>query len=160
MSATKPPRLPGPLGQLQLRGYGGAAVRLVLEWGGQQRYIPFEPRRDSAVVAVIGLQAARVLCQIVREDDARTRPARKGDRGARGKTIDIPSRKTLEQTDAAAILRHEGGTRETAKAVGCTETYVRRIRNGDSAPLQKRGKPKDERQADLVDLLNKMHTEV
>lgn len=146
MSASKPPVLTGPLAELQRRGHGGAAVRLVLEWGGTARYIPFEPGAKSPLVGVIGMAAARVLCDIVSRDAGRKRRGQ-----ASGVYIDIPSRKALEDTDKGAILRHEGGTRETAQAIGCSERYVREVRNGGQGRggRPSKARPRDGRQTSL-----------
>lgn len=152
MRSSLPP-LSGPVGELQRRGYGEAAVQLVRAWGGGPRYIPFYPRDRSALAKIIGIEAAQALCQIVREDDERSRPAAKGDRGARGRTVDIPSPKALAYNDKAVILSHGGSTREVARDVGCTESYVRQIRAAGGGQIDRRRKTVDARQMDLLDYL-------
>ena len=120
----KTPAILGPLGELQRRGHDDAVVHLMKEWGGQNHYIPFKPTENSPVVKVIGMEAARALCDIIKIDKTRTRLALKGDAGARGECINIPSRRSLTPSLKPAILRHSGRTREVARELGCTEGYL------------------------------------
>lgn len=131
------PMLPGVLAELQRRGHGGAAVRLVLEWGGTKRQLPKVVTPACAVAQVMGFAAACLLHELV---------------GA-GEFYDVPSPAALEPSLKGEILRHDGGTRETARALRCTERHVRKVRNAglDIMPRRGRRRPVDERQIDLVD---------
>lgn len=102
--------LPGLLGALQRAGHGGAALRLALEWGGTKRYIAARPAETGALVAIVGLAAARFLA------------AHFGNTHQ-----DIPRAVGLGRVKRE-IHSHEGGTRATARALGCTERYVRKVR--------------------------------
>jgi hypothetical protein len=133
-------RLPGPLGELARCGHGGAALRLVREWGGTKRSVPGRLREPSPLVELIGAEAAAALIDICG-------PCR----------LDIPSRACLEDTLKAKVLLAEGTTREIAVATGATERYVRMTRNAGMPATwtrPRRAKPKDERQTDLVDWLS------
>ena len=124
---AKIPPLSGHLGELVRRGHGGAAVRLVLEWGGQKRYIPKVPATDSALVAVVGVAAAQVLADL-----------------AGGEYYDIPPRTVLKGDSLKQqILRADGSTREVAQGLGTTERHVRRVRKDGGC---KRRKAVDSRQ--------------
>lgn len=137
MTAQRP-MLPGVLAELQRRGHGGAAVRLVMEWGGTKRQLPKVVTPGCAVAQVMGFDAARLLQELV---------------GA-GEFYDVPSPASLEPTLKGEILRHEGGTRETARALRCTERHVRKVRNAGLDAMRRRGRRRaaDERQIDLIDL--------
>ncbi|GEM_PF-6878250 len=151
MSALKVPRLSGPLGELQRRGHGGAAVRLVLTLGGTKRYVPFVARHGQKLVEIMGLAAAQALGDIAREEATGA-----GEYRGEGKTLDLPSRTTLEPTLKGEIFRHGGTDRQVALDLGCTERYVRLLRQS-AGKVKKKSRPKDERQIDWIDLL---HTEV
>lgn len=126
MSTTIPP-LSGHLGELVRRGHGGAAVRLVLEWGGEKRYIPQTPAPGSALVGVVGMGAALVLAEL-----------------AGGEYYDIPPRAVLAGDSLKQqILRADGSTREVAQRLGTTERHVRRVRKDGG---YKRRRPVDSRQ--------------
>lgn len=135
--------LPGHLGEMARRGHGGAALKLLQEWGGTKRYIPAHPRPGSPLVEIVGMEAAQVLADLCGSTD-----------------YDIPSRAWLGglgATQKAAILRAEGGTREVAEALGCSERYVRMVRDDtDTQPAfgtRRRRRPTDERQIDILDWL-------
>ncbi len=102
--------LPGLLGELVRRGYPEAALILAGEWGGQKRYIPNKP--GNLLAELIGLEAAAVAAALFG-----------------GRDHDIPTGNGLNDLKSR-ILAHPGTTRETAKAVGCTERYVRMVRRG------------------------------
>lgn len=146
--SAKVPRLSGPLGELQRRGYGGAAVRLVMEWGGGKRYVPFVAKPGQKLVGIMGLAAAQALGDITREQATGA-----GDFRGEGKYLDLPSRSTLEPTLKGEILRHGGTDRQVAQDLGCTERYVRLLRQSAGKGRMKKSRPKDDRQADWIDLL-------
>jgi len=122
-------QLPGILGELARRGYGGQALALAKSWGGTKRYIPPIPREGMALVAIIGLDAAQALAEII--------AGMCGD-----SQQDIPRAAGLESVKIE-ILGHPGGTRATAMALGCTERYVRMVRNS--------GEHRDDHQPGLFD---------
>lgn len=128
--------LPGVAGELARRGFGGEAVRLMLEWGGTKRTIPQNPVPGSPLVGVVGMDAALVLAALY------------------GNTqVDIPSKGTLEETLKAGILRRAGngdGTRAIAMALGCTERYVRAVLRRSGTPPRPDPRGRDSRQLDLI----------
>jgi len=132
--STKVPPLSGHLGELVRRGHGGAAVRLILEWGGSKRYIPEEPQPNSPLVAVVGMAAANVLAELFG-----------------GNYYDIPPRMVLDgESLKQQILKEDGTTREVAQKLGTTERHVRRVRrDGGCEPRSKR--PVDIRQLVMFD---------
>lgn len=129
---AKIPPLSGQLGELARRGHGGAAVRLILDWGGRKKYIPKHPTPDCPLVSVIGMDAARVLAELVG-----------------GEHYDIPPRSVLSgESLKQQILRAEGTTSEIAGRLGTTERHVRRVlRAGD----RRRRRPVDIRQISMFD---------
>jgi hypothetical protein len=132
--STKVPALPGHFGELVRRGFGGAAIRLIMEWGGTKRFIPRDPRPDSPIVQIIGMAASRVLGELI------------------GSThYDIPSKKWL-RGDALKqeILREDGTTREVAVKLGCTERHVRGVRRDGGKKHQPR-RPVDNSQFGMFD---------
>lgn len=139
MTDTPASRLSGPAAVLVAHGMRGVAVRLIIEWGGTNRYIPSHPSPSSPLVGVVGMEAALVLAREY------------------GNTqVDIPSRSTLEDTLKADILRlgSDGdSSRVIAQKLGCTERYARSVlRRGDVQPCSRR-QQKDERQMDLIEYL-------
>jgi hypothetical protein len=133
MSAKIPP-LSGYLGELVRRGHGGAAVRLILEWGGAKRYIPKEPQTGSPLVDIVGMAAATVLAELTGGD-----------------YYDIPPRVVLDgESLKQQILKEDGTTREVAQKLGTTERHVRRVRkDGDCKPSH--GRSMDSRQLVMFD---------
>lgn len=132
--STKIPPLSGHLGELVRRGFGGAAVRLVLEWGGSKRYVPHNPQPGSALVEIVGLSAALALSEL-----------------AGGDYYDVPPRTILDgETLKQQILKEGGSTREVAVKLGTTERHVRRVRR-DGECKSSRRKPVDERQCSLFE---------
>lgn len=129
--------LPGVLGELARKGHGGAALILANRWGGQKRYIPARPREGLALVDLIGLDAAYVVAAYFHGSD----PV------ANGGDHDIP-KTVLTARLAAEIRAHPGTTREAARALNCTERYVRLVRQGEG-PRQRKVDP---RQISLLDL--------
>jgi len=133
------PMLPGVLAELQRRGQGGGAVRLVMEWGGTKRQLPKVVTPASAIAQVMGFAAARLLRELIDGADF----------------YDVPSPASLDPSSLKGdILRHEGGVREAARALRCTERYVRKVRNAgvmNAAARRARRRAVDERQLDLVD---------
>lgn len=117
--------LPGLLGEMQRAGHGGAALALARAWGGTKRYIPSDPRPGQALVEIVGMPAARWLAE---------------HHGNQHK--DIPRAAGLGNKKRA-IAQFQGGTREAALTLGCTERYVRMVRNGR--------RERDERQLQLLD---------
>lgn len=102
--------LPGILGELAQAGHLGAALTLAREWGGTRRYIPADPRPGMELVALVGIEAAGVLA---------------GLRG--GEAVDVPRAVGLG-SKKSAVLRATGSQRDIARAVGCTDRYVRKVR--------------------------------
>lgn len=96
-----------------------AAVRIAQEWGGTKRYLPggrrgFLRETDhdrSALVRLVGVEAAAKIAET----------------SLGGDYVDIPAMPS-GLSKKLAILRHSGRTREVARAVGCTERYVRMVR--------------------------------
>ncbi len=125
MSDEDFPHLPGLLGVLARAGHSGAALRLAMEWGGTSRYIPETPRPDSPLVAIIGMEAARLLALTY-------------GRGPQ----DIPIA-AHQDTAKGRILRDpDPSTRRVAQRYHVTERHVRDVRA--------MGRP-DPRQLDLFD---------
>lgn len=119
-------QLPGMLGELARRGFGGEALKLAAAWGGHKHYIPKAPNADSEICKIISLEAAMVLAE-----------------GYGNRHHDIPQAAGIG--DKKAALRRvpqDASTAAAARAVGCTARYVRMVRNGS--------KPKDPRQGDLL----------
>ncbi len=110
--------LPGLLGVLARAGHGGAALRLLAEWGGTSRYIPAHPGPDSPLVALIGVDAAQVLAAV-----------------AGGGNYDVPMA-TYRHARKGVIARAAGSTREVARRFGVTERWVRKVRQGSTDPRQ------------------------
>lgn len=103
-----------------------AAVRMADVYGGtESNYIPKHPRRDHPLVQLIGYDKLALLC-------ATFGPG----------TIDIP-RGTFRDLKKAKILESTGSSRVIAQDVGCTERYVRMVRNSVDH--------EDDRQASLFD---------
>lgn len=107
---------PGILGLLARAGFVLEAIALGREWGGTKRFIPKNLRKSSPIIEIVGLEAAVFLAK----------------NGPFGEHCDIPQLplKSLKQ----AIFNFRGGTRETAKAFGCSERYVRRVRQDQRTP--------------------------
>lgn len=119
-------QLPGMLGELARRGFGGEALKLANAWGGTKRYIPKAPTADSEICKIISLEAALVLAEAY------------GNRHH-----DIPMAAGVGNKKAALRrVATEAGNTAAARAVGCTARYVRMVRNG--------AKPKDPRQDKLL----------
>lgn len=121
-----PDNLPGMLGELARRGFGGEALKLAAAWGGTKRYIPGKPTEGSEICKIICLPAALVLAEAY------------GDHHH-----DIPRAAGLGNVKAALRRVDAHGTTDAARAVGCTARYVRMVRNSS--------KSKDPRQRDLLD---------
>lgn len=136
-------RVSGPVRRLADR-HGGAALLLIKHWGGVKRYVPTVDHLtdDSPLVGLIGRTAAEALAVIVSDMDIQ-------------RQIDIPSPRTLEGALKTAILEHRGTTRETARACGCTERYVRLVRAEGLTPIERRERnnPPDPRQTTIFDIL-------
>lgn len=111
--------LPGMLGELERRGFGGEALKLAAAWGGTKRYIPARPTADSEICKVISLEAALVL--------AETHGNRHND---------IPLAAGLGSKKAALRRVEAAGNTDAARAVGCSARYVRMVRNGSKNPRQ------------------------
>lgn len=132
MSTTIPP-LSGHLGELVRRGHGGAAVRLIMEWGGTRHYIPATPTPDSPLVGVIGMAAAKSLAEL-----------------CGGGYYDVPPRLVLAgESLKSQILREPGTALEIAVKLGTTQCYVRRVLG--SAETRRRSRRHDIRQMDMFD---------
>jgi len=85
-------------------------------YGGKKTYLPERVTRRSRLVAVVGYENAR---KIVAECG---RPG--------GYHIDIPVFSACPHpTKRSRILAETGTTREIAGRVGCSERYVREVRN-------------------------------
>ena len=130
---TSATHLPGVLGALARAGHGGAALLLAEHWGGQKRYIPATIYIDCPLAALIGIDAARVVSAYY-------------TKGGQGGDFDIP-KGNLKPALKRDILGHPAPTRETARALGCTERYVRKVRQGQGHKSRKR----DPRQSSLFD---------
>ncbi len=118
--------LPGMLGELAHRGFGGEALALAAAWGGAKHYIPAQPDADCEICKVISVAAARVLAEQYG-----------------GRPHDIPRAAGVGSIKAALRRTDLAGNTDAARAVGCTARYVRMVRNGS--------KPRDKRQYDLLD---------
>lgn len=81
------------------------------------RYIPKHPTETSPLVDLVGLDSARQIADAVLPG-----------KGGAGEYFYIP--RPPRDLKKLAILRHSGTTRETARAVGCSEKYVRQVRKG------------------------------
>lgn len=93
-------------------------MTLAREWGGQKRYISDRP--GSRLVDLIGLDAAKALVGIV------------------GRLhYDIPTAANIGDLKAR-ILTHPGDTTEAAKDLGCSERWVREVRNAGLPKLPDR----------------------
>jgi len=108
-----PEYFPGLLYGLATRGFVKEARALAKVWGGGKRYIPSlaEVRETSPLVGIIGLEATRVLAELYG-----------------------PSHRAIPRACGVGalvreILQHPGGTRACARDLGCTEEWVRRVRN-------------------------------
>lgn len=87
-------------------------MRLAEVYGGtDSNYIPKRARRDHPFVQIIGLDKMELLCREF----------------GPGK-IDIP-RGTFRDLKKAQIMETDGSSREVALGIGCTERYVRMVRN-------------------------------
>jgi len=141
-------RVSGPLGRLAGGRHGGAVLLMIKHWGGTKRYVGILQRGDSPLVQLIGQDAADALAAIVSDMDI-------------SRQIDIPSRRVLGASLKAAILDHAGTTRETALALGCTERYVRDVREAGWTTLERRArraKPVDERQRTIFEIIDPAQT--
>lgn len=120
-----PEYFPGLLYDLAVAGYVREARALAKVWGGGKRYIPgpADIMPSSPLVAIIGIDATRVL-------------AERYGRSHRSIPLGVGLGSLVRE-----ILQHPGGTRACARDLGCTEEWVRRVRN-------KRGQ-EEGRQTDL-----------
>ena len=119
--------LPGLLGDLDRAGFTLQALKLAANWGGEKHYIPANPQ-GSRLAGMIGDDAAALLCQ-----------------SHGGCTVDIP-RAAHRHSLKRAISQAEGGTSAVARQFGCTQRWVREVRNS--------GKGKaDPRQMTIFDVL-------
>lgn len=125
---------PGVLYTLAAAGYRREALSLADAWGGNDHDIPAAARlhRGSALVQIIGMAAARVLAD--RYGPGRIYVPRAAGRGSRMRDI----------------LAHGGGTAETARAVGSTTSWVRRVR-----AMAREGNPADAAQPSLFDAVER-----
>ncbi|MEW5729041.1 MAG: hypothetical protein AB1918_14530, partial [Pseudomonadota bacterium] len=118
-------------GELARRGHGAAALVLADRWGGTKRYISDKP--GAALVEMVGMPAAKIVAEAIGCGHH-----------------DIPRAAGLDDLKAK-ILAHPGTTREAAIALGCTERWVREVRNagtGGGKPGYR--KPADSRQLSLL----------
>ncbi|MBF0392298.1 MAG: hypothetical protein HQL38_06415 [Alphaproteobacteria bacterium] len=96
-----------------------AALTIAKAWGGTMRYIPRAPNAKSPWTKLVGQDAAaRIIAAIGAGPDYRYIPV-----------APAPLKKL-------AILRHDGPARQTAMALGCTDRYVRMVRNAGRSPAQ------------------------
>lgn len=90
------------------------AVKLAEAWSGTKRAIPARPTLNSPIAAIVGLDAARKIG---------------AEFGGIQWDIPRPSAPSLKE----AILASKEGTRAVATRLGCSERYVRTVRNGGAA---------------------------
>ncbi|MBF0334557.1 MAG: hypothetical protein HQL40_13075 [Alphaproteobacteria bacterium] len=94
-----------------------ATLTIAKAWGGTKRHISQTPAANSSLTKLVGKDAAALIIAAIGsgERDIPVAPA--------------PLKKL-------AILRHDGTTLQTAQALGCTERYVRMVRNAGRSPGQ------------------------
>lgn len=89
-----------------------ATVKLVDHYGGtESNYIPMVARVDHPFVQIIGFDRFKKLCDQLG-----------------GKTIEIPNG-SFRDSMKAKIHDASGTARHVALQAGCTERYVRKVRN-------------------------------
>lgn len=108
---TTAPDLPRTLEEIADVVGEAAALRLALKCGGTRVYVPHRPRKGLVLVDIVGLPAARALAAHYA-----------------GERLEIPRAHRL-RSKRARIVREQGSNAEVARRLGCTERWVRAVRN-------------------------------
>ena len=126
------PALPGALGQIAAVAGEAAALAIAAARGGTQVYVPPDPDPDHWLSKLIGLEAAKAVCEHL---TCGVGPLR----------VDLPlgpaghAAKTRARVDA--MLRDGASERDIALATGYTTRAVRRRRAALDLPADDRQLP-------------------
>lgn len=109
------PCLPPVIGIIARLTDRKAAITIWNSWGGTKRYIPNFQTARGKLTKLVGPTAAAAI-----------------SREFGGRQIDVPSRSRGERPSLKTLILNDvGTTREVAERHGCSERYVRAVRNGE-----------------------------